>query len=177
MVLQTCPTHLPSLASHSQVTQPTLASPSPPSTHTGKKHSARAKACVPNSPIFPSQQSLLLNILPRRIANRLKSGEHPIADGHEAVTVVFIDMVGFTNLSSGLSPADLVRFLNEFFSLFDELAAFHRIEKIKTIGPCSSRSLPLSFLLILLLCIVACKLCGRGFFVSSSPWHFVSDGA
>ena len=81
-------------------------------------------------------ETLLLNILPRSIATRLKNGEHPIADGFEAVTVVFIDMVGFTTMSSGLAPAELVKFLNEFFSIFDELASLHHIEKIKTIGDC-----------------------------------------
>mgnify|MGYP001142009222 CR=1 FL=1 len=53
-------------------------------------------------------QQLLLNILPPSIATRLKNNERPIADAFDAVTCVFIDMVGFTTMSSGLTPTDLV---------------------------------------------------------------------
>merc|ERR1719158_2384137 len=81
-------------------------------------------------------EKLLLNILPASIARRLKNNERPIADAHDAVTCVFIDMVGFTTMSSGMTPTDLVELLNAVFSAFDELANYHRIEKIKTIGDC-----------------------------------------
>jgi class 3 adenylate cyclase len=79
-------------------------------------------------------ESLLLNILPPSISDRLKGGQKAIADGFAEVTVLFADIVGFTELSARMPPADLVRVLNEVFSRFDELAERHGLEKIKTIG-------------------------------------------
>ena len=79
-------------------------------------------------------ERLLLNILPPVISARLKDGEETIADGFQDVTVLFADIVGFTELSSKLPPADLVRVLNDVFSAFDQLADDLRLEKIKTIG-------------------------------------------
>lgn len=77
---------------------------------------------------------LLLNILPEAIAQRLKQDEHTIADSFEEVTVLFADIVSFTQLSSNISPHELVKQLNEIFSTFDRLAQQHGLEKIKTIG-------------------------------------------
>ena len=77
---------------------------------------------------------LLLNILPRPIANRLKEGQRQIADYFPDVTVLFCDLVGFTQISERLPPAELVSMLNKIFSLFDLLAEKHGLEKIKTIG-------------------------------------------
>jgi len=79
-------------------------------------------------------ERLLLNILPKEIVSRLKSGETVIADQLSNVTILFSDLVGFTRLSSRLSAADLVRLINELFSEFDRLALSLGIEKIKTIG-------------------------------------------
>ena len=77
---------------------------------------------------------LLLNILPRSIAERMKSGETAIAEYFQDVTVLFADIVGFTNLSSGMKPQELVALLDQLFSSFDALAEKHGVEKIKTIG-------------------------------------------
>lgn len=79
-------------------------------------------------------ERLLLNILPKAIAQRLKQGECTIADSFAEVTVMFADLVGFTKLSAHLLPAQLVELLNEIFSAFDELADRYGLEKIKTIG-------------------------------------------
>lgn len=79
-------------------------------------------------------EQLLLNVLPQPIGQRLKRGEAPIADTFPDVTIVFSDLVGFTELSAGLPAAELVELLNEIFSEFDSLAAAHGVEKIKTIG-------------------------------------------
>ena len=79
-------------------------------------------------------EGLLHNVLPDSIAVRLKAGDTAIADRFESVTVVFADIVGFTPLSSGADPEQIVRMLNSIFSEFDGLAAKHGIEKIKTIG-------------------------------------------
>lgn len=78
--------------------------------------------------------TLLLNILPEKIATRLKNKEDLIADYCSCVTVLFADISGFTNLSRGMQPATLVEMLNDLFSRFDRLAEKHKVEKIKTIG-------------------------------------------
>ncbi len=79
-------------------------------------------------------ERLLLNILPKPIADRLKQGQGTIADSFPEVTILFADLVGFTQLSSQIPPAELVRVLNEIFSTFDRLVEKHGLEKIKTIG-------------------------------------------
>ncbi|MBA4389914.1 MAG: adenylate/guanylate cyclase domain-containing response regulator [Syntrophus sp. (in: bacteria)] len=78
--------------------------------------------------------SLLLNIMPESIAIRLKAGEQVIADTHDAVTVMFTDIVNFTNLSKHMTAQDLVQRLNFIISKFDALAIRFGVEKIKTIG-------------------------------------------
>jgi class 3 adenylate cyclase len=77
--------------------------------------------------------ALLLNILPRPIAERLKGGEVVVEAFNEA-SVLFADIVGFTALSASLAPQDLIDFLNDLYSRFDRLAEKHELEKIKTIG-------------------------------------------
>jgi adenylate cyclase len=79
-------------------------------------------------------EKLLLNILPKSIANRLKDNDMRIADSHESVTILFADIVGFTKLTASMSPADLVDLLSQLFSRFDQLADKYGLEKIKTIG-------------------------------------------
>ena len=81
-------------------------------------------------------EKLLTNILPVLIADRLKKGESQIAETFPEVTVLFADIVGFTQLSSQLSPRQLVGMLNDVFGKFDELAVQFKLEKIKTIGDC-----------------------------------------
>ena len=77
---------------------------------------------------------LLLNILPKPIADRLKQNPQSIADSFADVTVLFADLVNFTRLSEQISPTELVEMLNRIFSAFDVLAEKHGLEKIKTIG-------------------------------------------
>lgn len=79
-------------------------------------------------------ERLLLNILPKPIAERLKLGEGNIANGHPVVTVMFADLVGFTALSRRTAPADLVGILNGIFTVFDQIVERSGLEKIKTIG-------------------------------------------
>lgn len=83
-------------------------------------------------------ERLLLNILPLPIAERLRyhyTGAQTIADSYTA-SVMFIDIVNFTALSSTMQPVALVAFLNDLFSHFDMLAEAYGVEKIKTIGDC-----------------------------------------
>jgi adenylate cyclase len=79
-------------------------------------------------------EQLLLNILPEPVAHRLKQDPSAIADHFEDVTVLFADLVGFTEFSTYTSPGELVHILNVVFSEFDRLADRHGLEKIKTIG-------------------------------------------
>lgn len=79
-------------------------------------------------------ERLLLNIFPASIAERLKRGEELIADARAEVTIVFADIVGFTDLSSRVPAHALVNLLNDLISEFDQLAREHGVEKIKTIG-------------------------------------------
>jgi PAS domain S-box-containing protein len=85
---------------------------------------------------FQQEQSekLLLNILPKPIAERLKAKQSTIADSFADVSVLFADIVGFTELSARMSPTELVKRLNVIFSHFDQLAEKYGVEKIKTIG-------------------------------------------
>jgi len=77
---------------------------------------------------------LLLNVLPPPIADRLKGGETRIVNSYDEVTVLFADLVGFTDLTVQLPPRTLVRLLDQIFSAFDAIADQHGLEKIKTIG-------------------------------------------
>ncbi len=79
-------------------------------------------------------EALLLNVLPAPIANRLREGEQSIADGFANVTVLFADLVGFTQLSSEMPPHEVVTLLNGLFTRFDTAAHELGIEKIKTVG-------------------------------------------
>jgi len=79
-------------------------------------------------------EKLLLNILPKSVAERLKGSSQTIADGFPEVTVMFADIVNFTKIAAGLQPEQVFSMLNRVFSAFDELADKHGLEKIKTIG-------------------------------------------
>ncbi len=79
--------------------------------------------------------SVLLNVLPPVISERLKrTPQATLAERHDAVSVLFADLVGFTPLSTRMSPAETVALLNEIFSAFDAICQRHGVEKIKTIG-------------------------------------------
>jgi adenylate cyclase len=81
-----------------------------------------------------TSERLLLNVLPQRIIDRLAAGETLIADRYEAVSVLFCDVVGFTEISARLAPAVLIEELNQLFSGFDEICERTGVEKIKTVG-------------------------------------------
>jgi adenylate cyclase len=80
-------------------------------------------------------ESLLANILPRTVADRLKARTGAvIADKYDEASILFADMAGFTARASDTSPEDLVEFLNRVFTAFDRLVERHGLEKIKTTG-------------------------------------------
>jgi class 3 adenylate cyclase len=77
---------------------------------------------------------LLLSILPRSVVDRINAGEMMIADHVDEVSILFADIVGFTQMASRQTAGDLVRFLNSVFTAFDGLSLRFGAEKIKTIG-------------------------------------------
>lgn len=77
---------------------------------------------------------LLLNVLPQPIAERLKRGSQTIADSFSDAAILFADIVDFTGLAATLEPTQLVKLLNDVFSVFDQLVERYGLEKIKTIG-------------------------------------------
>ncbi len=81
-----------------------------------------------------TSERLLLNVLPRTIAERLKHQEQAIAERFDEVSILFADIVDFTTLSAQVPPTELVGMLNEIFSSFDHLVEQYGLEKIKTIG-------------------------------------------
>jgi adenylate cyclase len=84
---------------------------------------------------FERSETLLTNVLPVAIADRLKSeAGRVIADRYEEASILFADMAGFTASASQASPVELVRFLNDVFTAFDRLIERHGLEKIKTTG-------------------------------------------
>ncbi len=85
---------------------------------------------------FQQQETerVLLNILPLPILKQLKCHQVPIADHFQGVTVLFADIVGFTEFCNRKTPGQLVSVLNIIFSKFDQLAQDYGLEKIKTIG-------------------------------------------
>lgn len=109
---------------------------------------ARTNACLEKKRLRDQEQAylkqleaerekserLLLSILPKPIAEKLKQNHHTIADSFPEATVLFADIVNFTELALTRSPIELVNLLNQIFSAFDQLAEYHGLEKIKTIG-------------------------------------------
>ena len=79
-------------------------------------------------------ENLLLNILPRSIAERLKADTATIADQFAAASILFADVVDFTPMADRLQPAEVVDLLDHLFTHFDLLAEQYDVEKIKTIG-------------------------------------------
>jgi adenylate cyclase len=84
---------------------------------------------------YARSEQLLTNILPQRVAERLKDkGSSFVADRYDDASVMFVDLAGFTSLAGNTAPGDLVRFLNGVFSRLDQLVEQHGLEKIKTSG-------------------------------------------
>jgi adenylate cyclase len=79
-------------------------------------------------------ETLLLNILPKQIAEELKANGKAEAKHFNEVTVMFTDFKNFTQIAEKLSPTDLVTELDTIFAAFDNIISKHRLEKIKTIG-------------------------------------------
>ena len=83
---------------------------------------------------FQRSEKLLLNILPQEISHRLKDNPDWVAENFQSVTILFADIVNFTETARNVRPDKLVEELNSIFSKFDHLAEKYGLEKIKTIG-------------------------------------------
>lgn len=79
-------------------------------------------------------EQLLYNILPQKIAKRLKGTKDLIADDYKNISIVFMDLVGFTAFAKEMPAADVVKILNEVFQSLDDLCTVHHLDKIKTMG-------------------------------------------
>lgn len=78
-------------------------------------------------------EELVLNMLPPAAVQRIRDGR-VVADSYADVSVIFIDMVGFSMLARRISPGHLVELLNSFFNHADRCAAEFEVEKVKTVG-------------------------------------------
>ena len=83
-----------------------------------------------------ASDSLLENVFPEHIAHRLKKDPGHIADHYDNTTILFADIVGFTDRATKMSPHDVVTMLNDLFSRFDLLVDHYDLNKVKTIGDC-----------------------------------------
>jgi adenylate cyclase len=79
-------------------------------------------------------RAVLDSIVPNHIGTRIQRGETLIADGYADVSVLFIDIVNFTHLSSDLTPRGIIELLDGFFTALDQLCEEFALEKIKTVG-------------------------------------------
>jgi class 3 adenylate cyclase len=78
-------------------------------------------------------EAMVHNMLPQAAVEKIRDGRM-VADAYADVSVIFIDMVGFSSLAKRVSPGHLVELLNGFFNHADRCAAAHGVEKVKTIG-------------------------------------------
>jgi guanylate cyclase len=81
-------------------------------------------------------ETLLLNILPRSIADKLKAEPRTIADSFTSASILFADVADFTPMAERLAPVRVVQMLDQLFGHFDDLADRYEVEKIKTLGDC-----------------------------------------
>jgi len=81
-----------------------------------------------------AREELLNNVLPSGIAERLLGSSSIIADEHDDVAVIFLDIVSFTDLAAAVPPGHVIHLLNAIFQTCDEVMREHHITKIKTIG-------------------------------------------
>lgn len=80
------------------------------------------------------ERAILYSTLPRHVADRVLRGESVSGDNCEEATVLFLDVVGFTEMSSNIPPGHVVRLLDAIFSRCDLVCNRHGLTKIKTIG-------------------------------------------
>ncbi|EAY24791.1 adenylate/guanylate cyclase domain-containing protein [Microscilla marina] len=95
---------------------------------------ARVRSAIQLSHAYKQSEELLLNILPKEIAEELKAKGTVAPKPYELATVLFTDFKGFTSVAARMKPIDLLKELNACFDAFDEIIEKHEMERIKTIG-------------------------------------------
>lgn len=73
---------------------------------------------------------LLNDVFPERIAKQLREGLAVEPENYDCVTVFFSDIVGFTDISRQLAPADVMKMLNRLYSEFDAVTRKHGLFKV-----------------------------------------------
>ena len=79
-------------------------------------------------------EKLLLNFIPESVAKKLQKGEANIAQTYPNVSLIVIDVVGFSKLTTQLGAAESINILNQLVEAFDNATRKYAIEKIRTIG-------------------------------------------
>lgn len=79
-------------------------------------------------------ENLLYNVFPKHIAEALRDGRKVEPEHHECVTIFFSDIVGFTTISSTISPMKIADMLDRLYLAFDYLSDEHDVFKVETIG-------------------------------------------
>lgn len=79
---------------------------------------------------------LLYSMLPPSVANALREGRHVIGDHYPSVTVLFCDIVDYTQAASDHSPLEVFELLGRLYTRFDALIERHPVYKIETVGDC-----------------------------------------
>ena len=79
-------------------------------------------------------ENLLKQMLPTSVISRLHEGQSLIFDELEEVSIIFSDIVGFTEVSASVRTEEVIKMLDELFATFDTLTTLHRVYKVETIG-------------------------------------------
>ena len=80
------------------------------------------------------ERAVLYSTLPKDIADRVVRGDDVSGDEYDDVSILFLDIAGFTSHSHDLAPRVVTELLERIFHRFDEICAAHEVTKIKTIG-------------------------------------------
>uniref|UniRef100_A0A1I8GHI0 guanylate cyclase n=1 Tax=Macrostomum lignano TaxID=282301 RepID=A0A1I8GHI0_9PLAT len=78
--------------------------------------------------------TLLSQMLPAKVAKQLLDGKKVKAEKYDICTILFSDIVTFTDIASQCTPMDVVDMLNSLYSLFDHATEVNRVYKVETIG-------------------------------------------